>query len=148
MSSVNKVIALGNLGKDPDVRYLSDGKCLANFSIACTETYKDKNNEKQEKTEWIRVTLFGKVAEIAAEYLHKGSKCYIEGRLQTRKWHDKEGQDRYTTEVVGDKLVLLGGKNDNDAKPQSNAGRANQGAQKSGDATDEGFENFEDDLPF
>ena len=92
MASVNKVILIGNLGRDPEVRYMPSGDAVANISIATTETWKDKNGEKQEKTEWHRVAMFGKTAEIAGEYLKKGSQVYIEGRLETRKWTDKEGQ--------------------------------------------------------
>ncbi len=100
---VNKVILVGNLGQDPDVRYTADGRAITNISVATTDSWKDKNTgERQDRTEWHRVVFFGKLAEIAAEYLKKGSQVYIEGRLQTRKWQDKSGQDRYTTEVVVD----------------------------------------------
>jgi single-strand DNA-binding protein len=103
MASVNKVIIVGNLGQDPDVRYTQDGKAIANFSIATTESWKDKNTgEKKEKTEWHRVVVFGKIAEVCGEYLSKGSPVYIEGKLQTRKWTDKDGNDKYTTEIVVD----------------------------------------------
>ena len=103
MASVNKVIIVGNLGQDPEVRYTQDGKPIANFSIATSESWKDKNTgEKKEKTEWHRVCVFGRIAEVCGEYLSKGSPVYIEGKLQTRKWQDKDGQDRYTTEVVVD----------------------------------------------
>ncbi|MAG00468.1 MAG: single-stranded DNA-binding protein [Acidiferrobacteraceae bacterium] len=100
---INKVILIGNLGQDPDVRYSADGRAIANISVATTDSWKDKNTgERQDRTEWHRVVFFGKLAEIVAEYLKKGSQVYIEGRLQTRKWQDKSGQDRYTTEVVVD----------------------------------------------
>ncbi len=100
---INKVILVGNLGQDPDVRYTADGRAITNISVATTDSWKDKNTgERQDRTEWHRVVFFGKLAEIAAEYLKKGSQVYIEGRLQTRKWQDKSGQDRYTTEVVVD----------------------------------------------
>ena len=103
MPGINKVILIGNLGKDPEVRYTTDGKPIANITVATSETWKDKNTgEPREKTEWHRVVFFGGVANIVEQYLHKGSKVYIEGKLQTRKWQDKSGQDRYTTEVVVD----------------------------------------------
>jgi len=100
MASVNKVILIGNLGRDPETRYMPEGGAITNISIATTDKWKDKNGEMQEKTEWHRVAFFGKLAEIAGEYLKKGSQVYVEGRLQTRKWQDKDGQDKYTTEVV------------------------------------------------
>lgn len=103
MAGVNKVILVGNLGKDPDVRYTPDGKAITNITLATSETWKDKNTgQKQEKTEWHRIVFFGGLANIAGEYLKKGSKVYIEGKLQTRKWQDQSGQDRWTTEVVVD----------------------------------------------
>ncbi len=111
MAGVNKVIILGNLGKDPEMRYQPSGGAIANFNVATSETFKDKDGNKQERTEWHRVVLFGRTAEVAGEYLRKGSTAYIEGRLQTRKWTDKEGQERYTTEIVGDRLQLVGGRN-------------------------------------
>jgi len=101
MASVNKVILIGNLGKDPETRYLPSGEAVTSFSIATSETWKDKTSgEKKEATEWHRISAFGKLAEICGEYLRKGSQVYIEGALRTRKWQDKEGQDRYTTEIV------------------------------------------------
>ncbi len=108
MASVNKVILVGNLGKDPESRYLPDGGAVCNFSVATTDTWKDKAGEKQERTEWHRVSTFARLAEICGEYLKKGSSVYIEGRLQTRKWQDKEGHDRYTTEIVADRMQMLG----------------------------------------
>ena len=104
MASVNKVILIGNLGRDPETRFMPDGGAVTNTSIATSETWKDKNGEKQEKTEWHRVAFFGKLAEIAGEYLKKGSQVYVEGRLQTRKWQDKDGQDKYSTEIVADRM--------------------------------------------
>ena len=113
---INKVILVGNLGKDPEIRYTSDGNPIANLSVATSEEWTDKSSgERREKTEWHRVVLFGKVAEIAGQYLRKGSQVYLEGRLQTRKWTDQNGQDRYTTEVVVDQrgtMQMLGAKND------------------------------------
>ena len=103
MASVNKVILIGNLGADPETRYLPSWDAVTNIRIATTEAWKDKSGEKQEHTEWHRVAFFGRLAEIAGEYLKKGSQVYIEGRLQTRKWTDKEGHERYTTEIVADR---------------------------------------------
>src|SRR3954466_12658098 len=108
MASVNKVILIGNLGRDPETRYMPDGGAITNISIATTESWKDKAGEKQEKTEWHRVAFFGKLAEIAGEYLKKGSQVYVEGRLQTRKWQDKDGADKYTTEIVANAMQMLG----------------------------------------
>jgi len=110
MASVNKVILLGNLGRDPETRYTTGGDAVTNLRIATTETWKDKSGEKQEKTEWHTVVLFGRQAEIAGEYLKKGRPVYIEGRLQTRKYTDKEGVEKYSTEIVGDRMQLLGGR--------------------------------------
>ena len=110
MASVNKVILLGNLGRDPETRYTTGGDAVTNLRIATTETWKDKSGEKQEKTEWHSVVLFGRQAEIAGEYLKKGRSVYIEGRLQTRKYTDKEGVEKYSTEIVGDRMQLLGGR--------------------------------------
>jgi len=159
MASVNKVILIGNLGKDPEMRYMPSGDAIANFNVATTDTWKDKNGEKQEKTEWHRVAMFGRQAEIAGEYLKKGSSVYLEGRLQTRKWQNKEGVDQYTTEVVADRMQMLGGRSGGgntfevmDREPSSsgsgsapaprNAG-AKPPAKKGGD-----FDDFEDDIPF
>jgi single-strand DNA-binding protein len=108
MASVNKVILIGNLGRDPETRYTTGGDAVTNLRIATTETWKDKAGEKQEKTEWHTVVLFGRQAEIAGEYLKKGRSVYIEGRLQTRKYTDKEGVEKYSTEIVGDRMQLLG----------------------------------------
>lgn len=111
MRGVNKMILVGTLGKDPEQRYLPNGKAVANLSVATSEQWKDKQSgEQQERTEWHRVSMFGRLAEIAAEYLRKGSQVYLEGKLQTRKWQDKEGKDRYTTEIVADEMQMLGGK--------------------------------------
>ena len=108
MASVNKVILVGNLGRDPETRYTTSGDAVTNIRLATTDTWKDKNGEKQERTEWHTIVFFGRQAEIAGEYLKKGKQVYIEGRLQTRKWQDKEGQDRYTTEIVADRMQMLG----------------------------------------
>ena len=108
MASVNKVILIGNLGRDPETRYTTGGDAVTNLNIATSEQWKDKSGEKQEKTEWHRVVLFGRQAEIAGEYLKKGRSVYIEGRLQTRKYTDKDGVEKYSTEIVGDRMQLLG----------------------------------------
>lgn len=158
MASVNKVILVGNLGRDPEVRYTPDNAAITNISIATTDTWRDKNGDKQERTEWHRVAFFGKLAEIAGEYLKKGSQVYVEGRLQTRKWQDKEGQDRYTTEIVADRMQMLGSRSgmgmadsaDMDGPPPSRpsgsggASRGGSSAPKSGSK----FDDLEDDIPF
>jgi single stranded DNA-binding protein (ssb) len=107
MASVNKVILIGNLGRDPETRFLPDGGAVTNISIATTDVWKDKSGDKQEKTEWHRVAFFGKLAEIAGEYLKKGSQVYVEGRLQTRKWQDKEGHEKFTTEIIADRKSVV-----------------------------------------
>ena len=145
--SVNKVILIGNLGKDPEVRYTPNGLAVANITIATTEVWKDKaSGENQERTEWHRVSLYNRLAEITGEYLRKGAKVFIEGRLQTRKWQDKNtGQDRYTTEIVADTLEMLGGKTGGSA-PSEGGGAASM---KSSDSqSGEPMEQFDDDIPF
>jgi single-strand DNA-binding protein len=113
MASVNKAIIIGNLGKDPEVRYTASGEALCNITVATSETWKDKaTGEKKEATEWHRISFFGKLAEIAGQYLKKGSQVYVEGSIRTRKWTDKEGQERYTTEIRGDEMKMLGGKSE------------------------------------
>jgi single-strand DNA-binding protein len=113
---VNKAILVGTLGKDPEMKYLPSGSAVCNISVATSESWKDKQTgEKQERTEWHRVSMFGKLAEIAAEYLRKGSQVYLEGKIQTRKWQDKEGKDRYSTEIVADQMQMLGGKRDGES---------------------------------
>lgn len=108
MASVNKVILIGNLGRDPETRYSPDGAAITNVSIATTRRYKDSSGQQQEETEWHRVVFFGRLAEIAGEYLRKGRPVYVEGRLKTRKWTDKEGNDKYSTEIVAENMQLLG----------------------------------------
>lgn len=110
MASVNKVILIGNLGRDPEMRYLPSGDAVANLRVATTDKFKDKNGDMQEQTEWHSVAFFGRQAEICGQYLKKGSSVYIEGSLRTRKWQDKEGNDRYTTEIRGDRMQMLGGR--------------------------------------
>jgi single-strand DNA-binding protein len=113
MASVNKVILVGNLGRDPETRYTPDGAAVTNISVATTSTWKDKTSgEKRQDTEWHRVTFFGRLAEVAGEYLRKGSPVYIEGRLKTRKWQDKEGQTRYSTDIIAEQMQLLGSRRD------------------------------------
>ncbi len=110
MSSLNKVQLIGHLGRDPEVRYTPDGNAIANLQVATTRVWKDKNDERQEDTEWTRVVFYDRRAEIASDFLEKGNQCYVEGHLRTRKWADKDGVDRYTTEVVGTDLILLSSK--------------------------------------
>jgi single-strand DNA-binding protein len=154
MASVNKVILVGNLGRDPETRYMPEGGAITNVSIATTEVWKDKNGDKQEKTEWHRVAFFGKLAEIAGEYLKKGSQVYVEGRLQTRKWQDKDGADKYTTEIVADRMQMLGSRQGGGARDtgegESAAPRAAAGAAASKPTAKSGgkFDDFEDDIPF
>lgn len=129
MASVNKVIIVGNLGRDPEVRYTPDGTAVCNISVACTNTWKDKNSgERREETEWVRVVFYNRLAEIAGEYLRKGRSVYVEGRLKTRKWQDKEtGQDRYATEVVADQMQMLGGRGESqDDAPRQAPARSKQ----------------------
>ena len=126
MASVNKVILVGNLGADPESRFTASGEAVCNISIACTETWRDKaTGEKKEMTEWVRVGFFGKLAEIAGQYLRKGSQVYIEGSLRTRKWTDKDGQEKYSTEIRADEMKMLGGKPEGQqqAAPQRQAPR-------------------------
>jgi single-strand DNA-binding protein len=159
MASVNKVIIIGNLGRDPETRYMPEGGAITNISVATTETWKDKNGEKQEKTEWHRVAFFGKLAEIAGEYLKKGSQVYVEGRLQTRKWQDKDGADKYTTEIVANAMQMLGSRQGAGAgggggaereMPEREGGGASKGAAAAKPAAKSGgkFDDFEDDIPF
>ena len=124
MASLNKVLLIGNLGKDPEVRYTASGTAVASFSLATSEKFKNKDGEWEERTEWHNVTLWGRLAEIAGEYLSKGKTVYIEGRLQTRKWQDKDGKDRYTTEIVGEKMQMLSRK---DGSNHEDAGQSHEG---------------------
>ena len=156
MASVNKVILIGNLGRDPETRYMPDGGAITNISIATTENWKDKAGEKQEKTEWHRVAFFGKLAEIAGEYLKKGSQVYVEGRLQTRKWQDKDGQDKYSTEIVANAMQMLGSRQgmgggdrgDREGGPPSERAPAAAGAKPAAAKGGGKFDDFEDDIPF
>lgn len=118
MASVNKVILVGNLGRDPEIRYSAEGSAICNISLATTSQWKDRNTgERREETEWHRIVFYNRLAEIAGEYLRKGRSIYVEGRLRTRKWQDKEGQDRYTTEIIGDQMQMLGGRGDDMGSP-------------------------------
>ena len=119
---INKVILVGNLGKDPETRYMPNGKAVTNFSIATSESWKDKQTgEQREQTEWHNIVMYDRLAEVAAEYLKKGSQVYVEGKLRTRKWQDKEGRDRYTTEIQANEMQMLGGKSDTARREQSPA---------------------------
>jgi len=167
MASVNKVILLGNLGRDPETRYTTGGDAVTNLNIATSEQWKDKNGEKQERTEWHRVVLFGRQAEIAGEYLKKGRSVYIEGRLQTRKYTDKDGVEKYSTEIVGDRMQLIGGAREGGggddempggggggggARPPSRgSGSGGGGGQRpagGGGGPKKGPDDFDDDIPF
>jgi len=158
MASVNKVIIVGNLGRDPETRYMPDGGAITNISVATTDKWKDKNGEMQEKTEWHRVAFFGKLAEIAGEYLKKGSQVYVEGRLQTRKWQDKDGADKYTTEIVANQMQMLGSRQGmgggrgaeapEAAEGGGNSGGGSRPASKPAAKSGGKFDDFEDDIPF
>lgn len=140
---INKVILVGNVGKDPETRYMPNGKAVTNFSLATSDGWTDKQTgDKQERTEWHNVVLFEKLAEIASQYLRKGSQVYIEGSLRTRKWQDKEGKDRYTTEIVGREMQMLGGRSGGSG---GGASESSAPASSSPPADDGGFD---DDIPF
>jgi single-strand DNA-binding protein len=162
---INKVILIGNLGADPETRAMPSGTTVANLRIATSESWRDKQTgEQQERTEWHRVALFGRLAEIAGEYLKKGSQVYIEGSLRTRKWQDKQGNDRYSTEIVGNELQMLGGRGgsgagagagaEGSARPAGAAAAAHAYAEESGGGGGGGGskggsgEEFDDDIPF
>lgn len=143
MASLNKIILIGFLGKDPEVRYLANGDAVANFSVATSQSWKDSAGVKQERTEWHRIVLYRKLAEIAEKYLKKGSQVYIEGRIETQKWQDKEGQERQTVQVVGSELKMFGGSSGNTQgdKPASQQASKPHPASSSNDMLD-------DDIPF
>ncbi len=142
---VNKVILVGNLGQDPEVKYMPSGQAVCNISVATTESWNDKNSgEKVEKTEWHRVVFFRRLAEIAGEYLRKGSQVYIEGRLQTRKWQDQSGNDRYTTEIVANDMQMLGSKGGGTAMMSEPPSSSEPEAVTAGSSSDD----FDDDIPF
>jgi len=149
---INKVILVGNLGKDPETRYMPSGKAVTNFSIATSESWTDRQSgDKQERTEWHNIVLFDKLGEIAAEYLRKGSQVYIEGSLRTRKWQDKEGKDRYTTEIVGRDMQMLGGRGGAGGGAGGGGGEMRQSRpapaeDRGAPPSDDG--GFDDDIPF
>jgi single-strand DNA-binding protein len=156
MASVNKVIIIGNLGRDPETRYMPEGGAITNITVATSYQWKDKaTGDKKEETEWHRVAFFGRLAEIAGEYLKKGSPVYVEGRLRTRKWTDKEGQERYSTEIVAEEMKMLGSRGDRGdsagAPPRESAPRE-AAAPRTADAKAKkpagGFDDMEDDIPF
>lgn len=141
MASVNKVILIGNVGRDPEVKFMADGNAICNLSVATTHAWKDKaSGEKKEETEWHRVTLRGRTAEVAGEYVKKGTAVYIEGRLRTRKWTDKAGVEKYTTEIVADSMQMLGGKGERQETLAP--------APKAAKPVATGFDDFDDSLPF
>ena len=145
---VNKVIVVGNLGSDPDTRYVPSGSAVTNLSIATSESWKDKQTgEQKERTEWHKVAMFGRLAEIAAEYLRKGSQVYIEGKLRTRKWQDKEGKDRWTTEIIADEMQMLGSRSGGGAPASNDSSRSNDSA-GSNSPPPAGPEVLDDDIPF
>lgn len=159
--SVNKVILIGRLGKDPETRYMPNGEAVTNATLATSENWKDKSGVKQEKTEWHNLVFYRRLAEIAGEYLKKGSMIYVEGKLQTRKWQDKEGKDRYTTDIVVNEMTMLGGKSTGGnfevveeqqySAPQSSPQRSAPPARPAPQpAAPQGrsFDNFDDDIPF
>jgi single-strand DNA-binding protein len=161
MASVNKVILVGNLGRDPEVRYMPNGEAVCNFSIATTDSWKDKSGQKQERTEWHNIVMYRKLAEIAGEYLKKGRPVYVEGRLQTRKWQDKDtGKDRYTTEIIADQMQMLGGREggsnsfevvDRDSDYSQAAPRSQAPASSSrppAAASSHAIDDIDDDIPF
>jgi single-strand DNA-binding protein len=149
--SVNKVILIGRLGKDPETRYMTSGEAVTNCTLATSENWKDKSGEKQEKTEWHSLVFYRRLAEVAGEYLKKGSQVYVEGKLQTRKWQDKEGKDRYTTEIIVDQMQMLGSKSGGgnfevmDRPAETSQAPATS---KPAPAKGSGFDNFDDDIPF
>lgn len=139
---LNKVMIIGNLGRDPELK--QGASAIANISVATTEKWKDKEGNKQEKTEWHRIVFFGRLAEIVGDYLKKGSKVYIEGRLQTRKWEDKEGKDRYTTEIVANEMKILDSRGDNNNAAPANSSQNHDRKYQ----TQIQHDNFDDDIPF
>ena len=154
MSSVNKVILVGNIGKDPEVRYLQSGDQICNVTLATSEKYKDKaSGEYKENTEWHRVVFFGKLAEICGQYLQKGKKIYVDGRIRTNKWQDKEGNERYTTEIIGSEMKMLSGKDDSGRReaPEAPGTMAEADKKKAATAsakTGSPFDDMDDDVPF
>ena len=151
MASVNKVILIGNLGRDPELKSMPSGQPVANFSIATSEKWKDKSTgETKEQTEWHNIIMFGKLAEIAGQYLKKGSSVFIEGRLQTRKWQDKTGQDRYTTEIIANEMKMLGSRGDQSGSQpaQQPRSQSNQDAINKATFDAQAPAGFDDDIPW
>jgi single-strand DNA-binding protein len=154
MASVNKVILVGNLGRDPETRYTTSGDAVTNIRLATTDTWKDKAGEKQERTEWHNIVFYGRQAEIAGEYLKKGRQIYVEGRLQTRKWQDKEGQDRYTTEIIADRMQMLGSREGGGAGATAEPAERTPGSEARGGAktaaapAKKNVDDLDDDIPF
>lgn len=145
MASLNKVQIIGNLGRDPEVRYTPSGTAVANVSIASVRKWKDKDKQPQEETEWHRVVFYDRLAEIVGEYLKKGAPCYVEGRLKTRKWQDKEGKDQYTTEIVAEQMQMLGGR---EQASEPAAKPAQKPAAKAQSKPQTGFDDMDSDIPF
>lgn len=148
--SVNKVILVGHLGKDPEIRYMTNGEAVANVSLATSENWKTKEGEKKEKTEWHHLIFYRRLAEIAGEYLKKGAQIYVEGKIQTRKYQDKEtGRDRYTTEIIVNEMKMLGSKQDHSAAYDENAAVEQKPANAEAAVPAKKFDdNFDDDIPF
>ncbi|BBJ24201.1 single-stranded DNA-binding protein [Candidatus Nitrotoga sp. AM1P] len=151
--SVNKVILVGRLGKDPDTRYMPNGEAVTNATLATSENWKDKSGEKQEKTEWHNLTFYRRLAEIAGEFLKKGSMIYVEGKLATRKWQDKEGKDRYTTDIIVNEMQMLSSKSGSGSfdivdKPAASSAGAPATNKQPAPVKSGGFDNFDDDIPF
>lgn len=147
---INKVIIVGNLGRDPEIRYTPTGSAVANVSVATSDGWKDKDGNQQERTEWHRVVFFNRLAEIAGEYLKKGSKIYLEGRLQTRKWQDNNGQERYTTEIIGNEMQMLDSRGGADGASfdQSAPSRPTNRPAAQQNSAPAAPEDFDDDIPF
>ncbi len=154
---INKAIVVGNLGRDPEVRYSANGTAITNVTVATSDVWKDKQTgENQERTEWHRIVFFGRLAEVAGEYLKKGSQIYVEGRLQTRKWQDQSGQDRYTTEIVANEMQMLGGRGgggepayqDVSGGGRRAPARESSGGGGGGGGGSAGFDDLDDDIPF
>ncbi len=156
MASVNKVILVGNLGRDPDMRYLPSGDAVANLALATTDKFKDKSGEMKEVTEWHRISFFGRQAEICGQYLKKGSQIYVEGSLRTRKYTDKDGVEKYATEIRGDRMQMLGSKGGGGMADMDDSGYTPQAAPKpaprpsapAARPASSGFDDMEDDIPF
>lgn len=153
MAGINKVILVGNLGKDPEIRHTPNGQAVANFSIATSESWTDKGGQKQERTEWHRIVVWGKLAELCGKYLSKGRQCFVEGKLQTRSWDDKDGQKRYTTEVIANTVQFLGGTTGTGASRgdfESHGGGGDDpfGPPPSYDGGGQSNQDHSDDIPF